>query len=156
MKLHDYLWFLQNFDKFDDFSLGKKMKHHYKYINYLKMLNKYLEEFIKRSKPLFHFDKYMENVETQFESKFSEGRLPGWEEEHDNLDESEWQYCAYCEKLYIRDRAYIDHLSGKNHAKHLKNKEDVDMDDEAIVKANEEKEEKAKIEFRENHLQKKK
>ena len=30
------------------------------------------------------------------------------------------------------------------------------MDDEAISKANEEKEEKAKIEFRENHLKKKK
>ena len=55
MKLHDYLWFLQNFDKFDDFPLGKKMKHHYKYINYLKMLNNYLGQFIKRSKPLFHF-----------------------------------------------------------------------------------------------------
>ena len=27
LKLHDYLWFLQNMDKFDDFSLQKKMKH---------------------------------------------------------------------------------------------------------------------------------
>ena len=29
-------------DKFDDFPLNKKMKYHYKYLSYLKILNNYL------------------------------------------------------------------------------------------------------------------
>jgi splicing factor 3A subunit 3 len=53
LKVHDYLWFLQNMDKFDDFALNKKMKHNFKYLNYLKVLSSYLEGFIKRSRPLF-------------------------------------------------------------------------------------------------------
>lgn len=55
MKLHDYLWFLQNMDKFDDFALGKKMKHQHKYMNYLNSLISYLSSFIQRSRPLFKF-----------------------------------------------------------------------------------------------------
>lgn len=37
-RLHDYLWFLQNMDKFDDFPINKKFKHHPKYVNYLNRL----------------------------------------------------------------------------------------------------------------------
>lgn len=55
LKLHDYLWFLQNMDKFDDFPLNRKMKNHNKYLNYLKLITSYLESFIKRSRPLFHY-----------------------------------------------------------------------------------------------------
>ena len=88
LKMHDYLWFLQNMDKFDDFPLSKKMKHHHKYLTYLKNLNAYLCSFIKKSRPLFDYEGFMEQVSKSFEEKFSQGRLPGWEEEHDNIDES--------------------------------------------------------------------
>ncbi len=53
IKLNDYLWFLQNMDKFDDFPLHKKMKHQKKYQSYLNTINNYFQSFIKRSRPLF-------------------------------------------------------------------------------------------------------
>ena len=53
IKIHDYLWFLQNMDKFDDFTIHKKMKHQKKYQTYLKNLSTYLSSFIQRSRPLF-------------------------------------------------------------------------------------------------------
>jgi hypothetical protein len=38
VKLHDYLWFLQNLDKFDDFAINKKFKNQHKYVTYLESL----------------------------------------------------------------------------------------------------------------------
>ena len=51
-RLHDYLWFLQHMDKFDDFPISKKFKHHPKYVNYLNKLYEYLIGFYKRCRPL--------------------------------------------------------------------------------------------------------
>ena len=42
LKLHDYLWFLQNMDKFDDFPIQKKMRHQKKYQTYLQSVSAYL------------------------------------------------------------------------------------------------------------------
>ena len=67
-------------DRFDDFALNKKIKHHYKYSSYLKSLYNYLASFIKRSKPLFDFDNFMKEIEKSFEEKFSNNKMPGWEE----------------------------------------------------------------------------
>lgn len=53
-RLHDYLWFLQNMDKFDDFPINKKFKHQAKYTTYLNNLYNYLIDFLKRSRPLFN------------------------------------------------------------------------------------------------------
>jgi hypothetical protein len=54
-RLHDYLWFLQNMDKFDDFPVNKKFKHQAKYTNFLNNLYQYLSNFLQRSRPLFDF-----------------------------------------------------------------------------------------------------
>ena len=51
-RLHDYLWFLQNMDKFDEFPINKKYKHQPKYTAYLDRLYTYLWDFIERSRPL--------------------------------------------------------------------------------------------------------
>ena len=51
-RLHDYLWFLQNLDKFDDFPINRKFKNQHKYITYLEALENYLISFLKRSRPL--------------------------------------------------------------------------------------------------------
>ena len=51
-KLHDYLWYLQNMDKFDDFAINKKVKHQAKYTTYLSHLYEYLVSFYQRSRPL--------------------------------------------------------------------------------------------------------
>jgi splicing factor 3A subunit 3 len=57
-RLHDYLWFLQNMDKFDDFPLNKKIKHHAKYVSYLNALYEYLASFYQRSRPLENFEHF--------------------------------------------------------------------------------------------------
>lgn len=51
-KLHDYLWFLQNMDKFDDFPINKKVKNQAKYTTYLNHLYQYLASFYQKSRPL--------------------------------------------------------------------------------------------------------
>ena len=54
-KLHDYLWFLQNMDKFDDFPINKKIKNSAKYTTYLTHIYQYLANFHQRSRPLQDF-----------------------------------------------------------------------------------------------------
>ena len=51
-RLHDYLWFLQNMDKFDDFAINRKYKHQAKYTAYLQNLYSYLAGFVRRARPL--------------------------------------------------------------------------------------------------------
>lgn len=57
-RLHDYLWFLQNMDKFDDFPINKKFKHQAKYTAYLNSVYQYLTDYIRRSRPLFDLKKF--------------------------------------------------------------------------------------------------
>ena len=45
-------------DKFDDFTINKKFKHHAKYIAYLNKLYEYLIGFYKRSRPLANFQEF--------------------------------------------------------------------------------------------------
>jgi hypothetical protein len=65
-KLHDYLWFLQNLDKFDDFVVNKKFKNQHKYVTYLDSLKDYLTSFLKRSRPLYDVQDFDSNVVKTF------------------------------------------------------------------------------------------
>jgi hypothetical protein len=65
--LHDYLWFLQNMDKFDDFSINKKFKQQAKYVTYLNSLYNYLSDFLQRARPLFDFKGFESTFEKSFE-----------------------------------------------------------------------------------------
>lgn len=77
-RLHDYLWFLQNMDKFDDFSINKKFKNQSKYNAYLNNLYNYLAEFMKKSRPLMNYQEFEASFENIFEQKYAEGKLIGW------------------------------------------------------------------------------
>lgn len=66
-RLHDYLWFLQNMDKFDDFPINKKFKNQAKYAAYLNNLYNYLADFLQRSKPLFNFQDFEGSFEKIFQ-----------------------------------------------------------------------------------------
>jgi len=57
-RLHDYLWFLQNMDKFDDFPLNRKFRNQVKYTTYLNNLYNYLSSFMKRSRPLYNYAEF--------------------------------------------------------------------------------------------------
>lgn len=69
-RLHDYLWFLQNMDKFDDFPLSRKFKHQAKYTAYLNNLFNYLSSFIKRSRPLFDLEGLLASFDPIFEERY--------------------------------------------------------------------------------------
>lgn len=79
-RLHDYLWFLQNMDKFDEFPINKKYKHQSKYITYLEHLYEYLSGFIHRAKPLFDAEPFWKNIKVSFEEKYKEGKVVGWDQ----------------------------------------------------------------------------
>jgi len=70
-KLHDYLWFLQNLDKFDDFQINRKFKNQHKYVTYLESLDNYLTSFLKRSRPLEDVASFDNNIKKSFQTKFS-------------------------------------------------------------------------------------
>lgn len=117
-KLHDYLWFLQNMDKFDEYSLKKKIKHQPKYLAYLLSLYNYLASFLKRSRPLFDCDEFLLGLAPLFQEKYSQGKVLGWEETQvGHIDESKTEYCQYCRKIFITNEAFVNHLNGKRHAK---------------------------------------
>ena len=78
--MHDYLWFLQNMDKFDDFLINKKIKHFGKYTEYLSVLYDYLNGFYQRYRPLDDISKMEEVFGRDFQTKYKEGRLIGWDQ----------------------------------------------------------------------------
>ena len=95
------MWFLQNMDKFDDFPINKKIKHQSKYSNYLNVLYAYLADFYKKSRPLENFDKIEEGFEATFVEKYKEGRIIGWDQNVEPVDEEKAEYCSNCNKLFI-------------------------------------------------------
>ena len=77
--LHDYLWFLQNMDKFDDFAINRKIKFQSKYAAYLNMLYEHLSSFFKRSRPLDNFGLFEHTIMVNFEDKYAKNKVIGWD-----------------------------------------------------------------------------
>jgi splicing factor 3A subunit 3 len=116
-KLHDYLWFLQNMDRFDDFPVNKKIKHSAKYTAYLTHLYQYLADFYQRSRPLQNFSEVEEAIRRTFEEKYPQGKIIGWDPNSEHVDEDQAEYCSTCNKLFISNEAFVGHLMGKRHIK---------------------------------------
>lgn len=146
-RLHDYLWFLQNMDKFDDFAINRKFKQLAKYSAYLNNLYEYLADFQQRSRPLFDFQGFSATFQSTFEEKYSQGKLIGWDTHNEHIDESKAEYCVSCKKLFITNDAFVSHLMGKRHIK-LSSQDDAAEDPE--------EEEKVRRQFGEDNENKKK
>lgn len=77
MKSDDYLCWLQNKTKFDQVPLYIKQTS--QYADYVTQLADYLQDFLRRSKPLLDFDELSSQFDEMFESEWDQRSLFGWE-----------------------------------------------------------------------------
>ena len=120
-KIGDYLAYLQNFDQFHDITYALKDKEYKKYKRYLKNLADYLKEFFKRTQPLTDFNIIELQNKEDFEYRWKEGTLRGWERRDDSTEvTSNPLYCAACQKLFSNQHVYVNHFNGKKHVKSAK------------------------------------
>mmetsp|Transcript_62554 Transcript_62554/g.72761 ORF Transcript_62554/g.72761 Transcript_62554/m.72761 type:complete len:506 (-) Transcript_62554:135-1652(-) len=121
-KIGDYLSYLQNFDQFHDINYSLKDKEYKKYKRYLKNLADYLKEFYKRTQPLTDFNIIELQTKEDFEYRWKEGTLRGWERRDENTGDvtSNPLYCAACQKLFSNQHVYVNHFNGKKHIKNAK------------------------------------
>lgn len=75
LKKISYLKYLSEYDRL--FKIPKDKKNQ-DYLRYVESLGDYLYNYTTRVKPLFDIDAELENVNADFEKKWSEGTFPGW------------------------------------------------------------------------------
>ena len=122
-----YLQYLQTFDKFTPPHMAMKRadKNTDQYFNYVGRLAEYLENFLKRTRPLEDLDKFFNSIDQEFEKAWSANEVLEWgpETQHagpaapatEGTGEGIW--CPDCEKEFKNDNVYKSHLSGKKHVK---------------------------------------
>ncbi|KAF9896837.1 hypothetical protein BX616_006666, partial [Lobosporangium transversale] len=99
-----------------------KRTHYLGYLSeYLDALCRYMEDFLKRVKPLTNMEEIKADVRKDFETKWKEGSLPGWpkkakEGEGENLPPTDL-FCVACKKQYAKDTVYEAHLKSTKHIK---------------------------------------
>ncbi|KAH8918059.1 hypothetical protein BT69DRAFT_1212906 [Atractiella rhizophila] len=109
-KKFTYLQWLDGFEKFETVAKNNKNET---YVAYVKQLYEELLGFSKRGFPLEDVDTVVSKAEKEFEEKWAEGTLPGWERGGD--DAGVW--CEACQKHYSKRTVYDAHLTSKKHLK---------------------------------------
>ena len=121
-----YIQYLDIFDVFTSPQLPVKRfnKLSDKYFTYVGDLAGYLEDFIRRVKPLQDLDKLFASFDEEFEKQWEAKQVPGWTEESASTNGAqgpktegtgEGIWCASCEKEFKNENVYKSHLSGKKH-----------------------------------------
>lgn len=119
-----YLQFLDHFDSFTPPERSKKLKSD-DYFRWLKAMQEYLENFMRRTKPLENLDKLFANFDKEFEELWAKDEVPGWGKDTDTSapDKGEAQgegiWCSACKKGFSKETVYENHLTGKKHKKAL-------------------------------------
>ncbi|KAI2488365.1 Splicing factor [Pyrenophora tritici-repentis] len=119
-----YLQFLDHFDIFTPPERQKKLKSE-DYFRWLKAMQDYLENFMRRTKPLENLEKLFANFDKEFEELWAKDEVPGWEK--DNAEsatangeaQGEGIWCAACKKGFSKETVFENHLMGKKHKKAL-------------------------------------
>lgn len=120
--------YIQYLDVFDAFTPPQlTVKRHNKlsdtYFQYVGELANYLEEFIKKARPLQDLSKIFASFDEDFENQWAANNVPGWSEEKAEDGTSgpktegsgEGIWCADCEKEFKNENVYKNHLTGKKH-----------------------------------------
>ena len=123
------LSYLQYLDIFDVFYPPQcPIKHTEKqtdqYFNYAGRLASYLEDFIKRTKPLDDLEQLFESFDEEFNKLWEAKEIPGW----NNMNGVEivapvvegagrGLWCPDCGKEFKNDNVYESHLAGRKHIK---------------------------------------
>ncbi|CAD6500380.1 BgTH12-07557 [Blumeria graminis f. sp. triticale] len=119
------LSYLQYLDAFDTFTPPHmSIKRHDKitdqYFNYVAELAKYLEDFMRRTRPLEDLDKLFLSFDRDFNTAWENGEVSGWKQEKTgpiSKLNSKVVWCADCEKEFKNENVYKAHLSGKKHTR---------------------------------------
>jgi splicing factor 3A subunit 3 len=119
-----YLQYLDAFDSFEPAVSGirRDQKLSERYFQYLKALQDYLEDFMRRTKPLENLDKLFANFDTEFQELWEKEEVPGWEKNAAQpvtleTPAGEGIWCSACKKGFSNEHVFEGHLSGKKHKK---------------------------------------
>jgi len=116
-KVGDYLWYLQHFDQFHEIPLNCKENDFSKYKRYLQNLADYLKDFFLRVQPLTDFSVIEAQNKEDFEYRYKEGTIRGWEKRDIKDIKSNPLYCQACRKLFTNEHTFVNHFNGKKHKK---------------------------------------
>ena len=127
VKRLSYLQYLNTFDTFTppQCPIKKPDKMTDQYFHYVRSLAEYLEDFMKRTRPLEDLASLFASFDEDFEKTWEANEVSGWGSEVSTKAPSapmtegtgEGIWCAACEKEFKNDNVYKSHLSGKKHIK---------------------------------------
>ncbi|KAG6226719.1 hypothetical protein E4U34_006606 [Claviceps purpurea] len=126
VKRHTYLQYLEHFDNFTPAYCGvkraEKLTDHY--FNYVGELAHYLEDFMRKTRPLENTDKVLQSFDDEFGSLWEKNEIEGWATEPSTNGDSastpsspEAKWCKYCEREFKNENVYNNHLPGRKHKK---------------------------------------
>ena len=132
VKRLNYVQYLDNFDRFTPPQCTLKLsdKRTDQYFRYVGRLSGYLEDYMRRTRPLEDLDKLFAGIEADFAKEWSDDAVPGWSGKATAKGASvadsagpatqgggEGIWCPTCAKEFKNDNVYKAHLTGKKHVK---------------------------------------
>ena len=126
VKRLNYLQYLEAFDNFTSgpSALKRSDKMTDQYFAYLGGLAEYLENFMRKIRPLEDVDNLVGQFTSEFEELWQKDGIEGWQSQQQggtgsaqNLSGPEAVWCDDCEKEFKNDNVYKNHLTGRKHIK---------------------------------------
>ncbi|QUC22728.1 uncharacterized protein UV8b_06969 [Ustilaginoidea virens] len=125
VKRHTYLQYLEHFDNFTPAYCGVKLvdKLTDQYFSYVGELTQYLEDFLRRTRPLENTNKVLSSFDEDFSNLWDTNQLEGWQLETATgvtkpaMTSAQSVSCKYCEKEFKNENVYNSHLTGRKHKK---------------------------------------
>lgn len=136
------LSYIQYLDVFDVFTppvmpIKRKDKLSDKYFRYVGELASYLENFVRRTRPLQDLNKLFGSFDEEFDKQWSAQEVPGWTEVTENGTSGpktegtgEGTWCPDCEKEFKNENVYQNHLKGKKHIRAAEARKNADTSGE--------------------------
>lgn len=121
----DYIEWLKTFDQFHE--INRYCKYREKnYTEYLEGLISYLRGFLLRTQPLIDADKLEQQFEKEFEERWNDKSIPGWQEP----THKDKMFCLPSNKLFNNSSSKKSHESGKVYKKKLEEVQKLGLEDQ--------------------------
>ncbi|KAM5344783.1 hypothetical protein ACJ41O_010645 [Fusarium nematophilum] len=123
------LTYLQYLEAFDNFAPGhggvtRPNKLTDQYFKYAGQLAEYLENFMRRTRPLENVDKVLASFDQEFETAWDKDEIEGWQKEESSTNGTSKEpstadavWCQDCQKEFKNENVYKNHLTGRKHIK---------------------------------------
>ena len=127
------LSYLQYLDAFDTFvppqcPVKRVDKMTDQYLNYVGRLSNYLQDFLRRTRPLQDLDQLFRAFDQDFEQAWESDSVPGWGGQEPSQGAAgptapktegtgSGIWCPDCEKEFKNENVYKNHFTGKKHVK---------------------------------------